>query len=91
LFRHRFELYRFLKKYAPLWKLERGGVNCGVGVRKNSSIVKPQAQPTEPEIRRGIERWENEGGRLFPRVKRDSGGDTGFARSRLLHGKKAKA
>ena len=66
------------------------GVTCNVGALKHS-ILKPQAQLTDRELRRGIERWENEGGRLFPRVNRDSEADKGFSRSRFLHDKKAEA
>ena len=69
---------------------EGAGVNCSVGTPKNP-ILKPQAQLAEPELRRGIERWENEGGRLFPRVNRDSETDKDFLWSKFLHGKKAGA
>jgi hypothetical protein len=69
---------------------ERAGVNCTVGTLKNP-ILKPEALLGEPELRRGIERWENEGGRLFPRVKKDSEGDKGFARSGFSRDKRAKA
>ena len=62
------------------------GVIYIMGARKDS-MPKPQAQLKERELRRGIERWENEGGRLFPRVKGGSEGDKGFAISRFLRKK----
>jgi hypothetical protein len=43
------------------------------------------AQPTATELRRGIERWENEGGRLFPRVIRDAQNQKELERSRRLN------
>ena len=59
------------------------GVTCNVGALKHSTLkpplkhssFKPLNQRTEREARRGIERWENEGGRLFPRVKSRSEGE----------------
>ena len=86
LFRHWFELCRYAKQRALSGNSERSGVTCNVGALKNS-ILKPPDQLAERELRRGIERWENEGGRLFPRVKRDSESHKGFSRSGFLHDK----
>jgi len=55
------------------------------------SILKPTAQLPERELRRGIERWENEGGRILPRVKRDSESGDDFGRTKFLHDKKTNA
>jgi hypothetical protein len=55
------------------------------------SILKPTAQLPERELRRGIERWENEGGRILPRVTRDSESGDDFGSTKFLHGKKTNA
>ena len=68
----------------------RTDVSCNVGALKHPILRSPD-QATERELRRGIERWENEGGRLLPRVKRDSETDKGFSRSTFLRAKRPEA
>jgi hypothetical protein len=46
-------------------------------------LLKAKPQIIEPEIRRGIERWENEGGRLYPRVKKNQQ-QTSMSRNRAI-------
>ena len=96
MFRRRLELCRYTKNtLLPLVTNDRrlsgnsgcAGVICNVNALKHS-ILKPQLQLKERELRRGIERWENEGGRLFPRVIGDSMKDKALEKFKPLRNEK---
>ena len=97
MFRDRIELCRYIKqRILPLLTISAGsgnsgrvGVTCNVGALKHSSLKPTQA--TEGEFRRGIERWENEGGRLFTRLECDPKRGNYLARPRFLLDKRTEA
>ena len=90
LFRDRFDLCRSAQRTLLSGNPRCAGVIWNMPALKDS-ILQPTAQLPERELRRGIERWENEGGRILPRVKRDSKGGDDSPRSKFLDDRKIEA